>query len=201
MARWHAATSFYSTISIWKPARSHPSLQLSADTADGGPTTLTLLMTPHVHDGFITLDNIHITAAGPSSLAVTLNGKATWRGGADLAMTLAGALQRSNHRTYDLALGLEPAADNTPFMFHLKLEGPGLGADVDMSPSRLVEWWRSIGNTGATAAGLPLPPVNGIIDAREINLDGTHIQGLHIRMGTAAASSAPATAASTPASP
>ncbi|HET7268458.1 MAG TPA: membrane assembly protein AsmA [Oleiagrimonas sp.] len=177
------------------------SLQLSAATADGAPTTLTLLMTPHVHDNAITLDNIHITASGPSGLSCTLDGKATWRGGADVAMTLAGTLVRSNHRTYDLALALEPATGQAPLMFHLKLEGPGLDADVDMSPSRLVDWWQTVSNGEALATGLSVPPANGTINARDITVGGTRIQGLHIRMGAAVASSAPATATSTTAKP
>lgn len=180
------------------------SLQLSADTAEGTPTTLTFLMTPHASDQVITLDNMHITASGPSGLACTLDGRATWRGGADVTMMLAGTLQRSNQRTYNLALRLDRAANDIPFMFHLKLDGPGLGADVDMSPSRLADWWNTIGNASsanAPATSLPLPPVDGTIDAREITVGGTHIKGLHVRMGTAAASSAPATATSTPATP
>lgn len=177
------------------------SLQVSADTAHGHAATLSLLMTPHVHKHAISFDNIHITASGPSDLAFTLDGWVLWRGGADIDMTLEGTLTRSRQRHYNVVLTLDPASLHAPFMFHLKLGGPGLNANVHLSPSRLLDWWHTV-NSDNSLNGLPLPPLDGTINAKEITLGGTHIEGLHISAGKAAtASSTPAHAASVPVKP
>lgn len=177
------------------------SMQLSADTAHGNPVKMSLLMTPHVHKHAISFDNIHITASGPSDLALTLDGRALWHGGTHIDMSLNGTLTRSHQRHYIVKLGLDPPGTDTPFMFHLKLTGPGLHANVHLSPSRLIAWWQKVSDNNQLS-GLPLPPFTGIIDAKEITLGNTHIEGLHVVAGQpATTSSTPAPATSAPAKP
>ncbi len=171
-------------------------LRLAAHLADGQPVTLTLAMTPRILADAIAFDAIHVTAGRSSDLRWVLDGRATWRGGSKLAMSLHGTLDHGRHHRYDTALTLIPATTDTPFLLRVKLDGPGLDADLRMPPSRLVAWWRTISADNAPA-DIPLPPLEGSVSAKTITLGDTTIEGLQVTADTpVAATSAPARATS-----
>lgn len=173
-------------------------MQLAGKSAHGHAATLTLQMTPHTGTDAIRFDNIHLTASGPPDVAVELAGNAVWHGGASLAMTLKGTLARSARTRYAMELALAPASDTTPLQLHLKLDGPGLAADLHMSPVQLADWWRAVSSGGALV-DIPLPPLRGNVQAKSIQFGDTRIEGLHLTTTPALPASAatPAAAAST----
>ncbi|HEX7338733.1 MAG TPA: membrane assembly protein AsmA [Rhodanobacteraceae bacterium] len=171
------------------------SLKLTAHTAQNQQTTLTLLMTPHERPGVIDLDNIHITLSGPSAIKLTLDGQASWQGGSNFRLALHGPLAHAGQPPYATVLNLLPASGPTPFLLRFKLDGPGLHADMHLSPGQFIQWWQTI-NGSQTPTSLPLPPVTGVIQAKQITLGNLDIEGLQMTSGIAPPTSAPAAATS-----
>lgn len=174
-------------------------LMLTA-SAYGKPFKFSLLATPHERPDAIELDNIHLIVDVDSTSGLTMDGKAAWKGGADVGLSLAGTLHREDGRTYQTALVLPSPQADRPKTFRLTLEGPGLNADLDLPPSGLVDWWQDVSRPDTTA-DLPLPPLDGTLDAEQLDIGDTRIEGLHLSSGDdavpAPASSAPADAGDT----
>lgn len=174
-------------------------MQLSAQGAGGEPYAFLMSMTPRVTGHVLDFDSVRIVASSTPDSRAQLDGAAQWRGGADLSMNLHGQITHAPDRSYAMALQLQPASDATPFVLGLKLDGPELHADLSLPPLGLAAWWSEVAGD-SDAANLPLPPLDGRIDAANLDVGGVHIEGLQLRAGNALpapASSAPAAAAST----
>lgn len=157
------------------------------------PFKLTLLATPRQRDDGIQFDNIHITLDADSGASLVMDGKAGWKGGATIDLALDGTLHRDDGRSYRTAVRMTPPQAGQPNAFNLTLAGPGLNADLDLPPSQLADWWQEVSRPN-TNAELPLPPLDGTIDADRLDIGDTHIEGLHLESGSAI----PAPASSTP---
>jgi AsmA protein len=156
-------------------------------------------MTPRMDRGVLALDAVHVAASSPPRSQAQLDGTAQWRGGANLAMNLQGHLSQTPARDYTMALHLLPASGDSPFVLGLKLDGADLHADLQLQPLALAAWWSDVAGAGS-AGNLPLPPLDGHVEAAKLDVGGMHIEGLQLRAGSAlpaAAGSVPAPAAST----
>lgn len=173
-------------------------LQLSAMTTNAQHLKLSLRMTPHETSDSLSLDDIRLTAAVQPNLAMSMHGQAKWQGSGDISMALSGDLVHNIDHRYAMALKLAPPTADAPLLFNVKLHGEGMAADLSLSPTQLSDWWARISQAD-DQTGLPLPPVQGTLQAKQLDLGDMHIQGLQIVTGdaTATASSAPAPASST----
>ncbi|HET7359115.1 MAG TPA: membrane assembly protein AsmA [Rhodanobacteraceae bacterium] len=172
-------------------------LQLDAQGPGGQPYAFTLRMTPRLARDMLVFDAVHLAASSPPQSQAQLDGTAQWRGGANLAMSLQGHLSQTPARDYAMAVQLLPASGDTPFVLGLKLDGADLHADLQLQPLQLAAWWSDVAGSGA-AGNLPLPPLDGHVEAAKLDFGAVHIEGLQLRAGNAlpAAGSAPAPAAS-----
>lgn len=175
------------------------SLQLTATVHDQ-PFKLTLLTTPHQTPDALQFRHIHIALHMPSELNGILDGQANWRGGANIHMTLHGVFTRDDKHDYATRLELTPNTTNHEFVFTLAVTGPGMNTHLRLPISELADWWKQVSNPTVTAE-LPLPPLDGTLTAKQLDIGGIHMQGLHLTAGTAAASSVPAPASSAPVQP
>jgi AsmA protein len=173
-------------------------LQLAAQGSGGQPYAFTLRMTPQLARDMIVFDAVHVSASSPPQSQAQLDGTAQWRGGANLAMTLQGHLSQTPDRDYAMAVQLLPASADTPFVLAVKLDGNDLHADLQLQPLQLAAWWSEVAGSG-DAGNLPLPPLDGHVEAAKLDFGAMHIEGLQLRAGSAlpaTAGSAPAPAAS-----
>lgn len=174
-------------------------LQLSASVHDQ-PFTLALLTTPHKQADSLQFKHIHITLNVPSATRGVLDGQATWRGGANLRMALHGVFTRDDKYEYATRMALIPPGKDQTFVFKLAVTGPGVDTHLLLPLSDMAAWWREVSNPEATG-NLPLPPLDGTVTAKQLDIGGMHMEGLHLTAGAAAASSAPAPASSAPTHP
>lgn len=175
------------------------SLQLTA-TTQNQPFKLTLLTTPHQTPDALQFKHIHITLHMPSELTGVLDGQANWHGGANIHMALHGLFTRDDKHHYATQLELIPDTAKHEFVFKLAVTGPGMNTHLRLPISELVDWWKQVSNPTATAE-LPLPPLDGTVTAKQLDIGGMHMEGLHLTAGAAAASSVPAPASSAPVQP
>lgn len=173
------------------------SLQLTA-SMHGQAFKLTLLTTPHPTPQALQFEHIHITLDTPPGHAGVLDGKAVWRGGANIHLTLQGHFTGKNDNQYATNLELVPA--DRSFVFNLAVTGPGMDSHLRLPLSGLVDWWQQVSDPEVVDE-LPLPPLDGTITADQLDIGGVQMEGLRLTAGTAAASSAPAAASSAPAKP
>lgn len=169
-------------------------LVVTAQNAHGQPDTFTLNMLPRADQHALSFDNITIRMHSEPNTNVSLHGQARWGAGANVQMNLSGTLQRSADDTYQLGLQLMPAATQTPFLLALKVDGNDIHADLRMPPLALASWWSQL--TGNNDIGkLPLPPLDGQLQAKQLDLGNIHVEGLKMLAGDAL----PASGSSTPA--
>jgi AsmA protein len=168
-------------------------LSIDASTADETPYALDLATTPSLTRGVLTLGDVDLDVASKDHFIAKLHGNATWRGGADVGASMAGKVTRPAAAPYDLVLGVTPANQQDPLSIALKIDGAQDHADVHLPPLALADWW-----TGVQAGRSPtLPPVQGSIDATQVDFGSVHIKGLRVR----ATPGSPATAASVSSAP
>jgi hypothetical protein len=95
---------------------------------------------------------------------------------------------------------LTPSDKDHAFVFKLAVTGPGVDTHLLLPLSDMAAWWREVSNPDATG-NLPLPPLDGVVTAKQLDIGGVHMEGLRLTAGAAAASSAPAPASSGPVHP
>jgi AsmA family len=169
-------------------------LSLDASTADETPYSLAIATTPSLAHGVLTLGDLDIDAGSKNHFGAKLHGDATWRGGADVGASMAGRVTRTEAAPYDVVLGVTPANQQDPLSIGLKIDGAQDHADLHLPPLAMTDWWSGM------QAGQPptLPPVEGTIDAAQVDIGSVHIKGLRVR--SVPGSTAPA-ATSTAAAP
>jgi AsmA protein len=174
----------------------HFTLSVDASTSDEAIYALDLATTPSLARGVLTLGGLDVDLAGKDRFGAKLRGDATWRGGADVGASLAGQLTRPGTAPYDIVLGVAPANQQDPLSIALKVDGEHDHADLHMPPIALADWWAGM------QAGRPptLPPVEGSIEATQVDVGSVHIKGLQVR-ATPTAPAASGTAAPPAASP
>jgi AsmA protein len=177
-------------------------LSVDASTADETPYAVDLSTTPSLASGVLTLGDLNLDVVSKDHFGARLHGDATWRGGADVGASMAGRVTRSAAPSYDVVLGVTPANQRDPLSVSLKVDGEQDHADIHLPPLALADWWAGM------QAGRPptLPPLQGSIDAAQVDVGGLHVKGLRVRatpVSTTPAASASATpaAASTAAAP
>ncbi|HVI54093.1 MAG TPA: AsmA family protein [Luteibacter sp.] len=152
-------------------------LTINASTADDAPYALDLATTPSLARGILTLDDLDLDIAGKGRFSATLRGDATWRGGADVGASMAGRVTRTAAAPYDVVLGITPANQQDPLSIAMKIDGEQDHADLHLPPLALADWW-----TGMQAGHSPtLPPVQGSVDATQVDIGSVHIKGLRVR--------------------
>lgn len=175
-------------------------LSIDASTADETPYALDLATTPSLARGVLTLADLDIGIASKGDFSAKLHGDATWRGGADVGASMAGQVMRSAAAPYDVVLGVTPANQQDPLSISLKIDGAQDHADLHLPPLALADWW-----AGVQAGRSPtLPPVQGSVDATQVDAGSVHIKGLRVRAtpgSPAAATSASPAPTSTAAAP
>lgn len=159
-------------------------MQAAAAGSSGQPYSFLLNMTPHNSHHAVEFDNLRVSVHSGHAAGAVLHGQARWRGGSDISMELAGNLQRSADRTYRMGLRMVPPSADKPLRLDLKLDGPGMNADLHVPPVALAGWWGRI-TDGGTPGNLPLPPLDGYLQADSLDLGGVHFQGLELRAGSA----------------
>jgi AsmA protein len=170
-------------------------LQLAATTGKQ-PFTLTLATTPHENDGTIEFKQVKITLNAPQRGKGKLTGHAIWRGGEDVRMTLHGRFIDAHKQAYASTFELVPGAGKKPATLDVAVVGPDLVSHLKVPVADVAGWWRQMRAGGA----LSLPPVDGTIAAKKIDMADVHIEGLHVSAGSAAAAasgSAPASSSTT----
>jgi AsmA protein len=170
-------------------------LSVDASTADEATYALDLSTTPSLDRGVLKLAGVDLDLASKDRFSAKLRGDATWRGGADVGASLAGQLARPGTAPYNLVLGVTPANQQDPLSFALKVDGEHDHADLHMPPLALADWW-----AGMQAGRSPtLPPVQGSVDATQVDVGAVHIKGLRVR--ATPMSPAASTTTAPPASP
>lgn len=167
-------------------------LHVAARTADGTPYTFDLAGTPTRGSGVIRFHGLHMRAQGHKLFALTLGGQGSWRGGADVELSLTGALRNAAGRTYHVDIGLQPAGDARPLTLALKVDGAHAHADLTLPPLALTEWWRRLAGADPIAgsdAPPGAPPLQGSASVQHLQAGPVSIDGLQIEAGPAAASS------------
>jgi hypothetical protein len=161
----------------------HPfTLDAQAKYETGRPGLLKLQFTPHTAtDGGIVLDHLQLDIRSGKQAGAQLHGRATWAGGSRLQLDLAGRMQAQADSPYNVSVQSDAPGSGT---LHLKIDGTSGNADMHLSPQQLSDWWQSLVGTYRPGALTP-PPVNGSIDADELDLGGIRIQGLKLRSGNA----------------
>ncbi len=172
-------------------------LQLTANANDK-PFTLTLRTTPQPTPDALKFADTHITYKTSSGAHAVLDGEADWRGGNNIRLTLHGNITDNDNRRYTTQLQLIPGRQS--FVCHLIARGPGMNARLHLPTSEMVAWWHEVSNP-ALKGPLPLPPMDGVIEAEQLDAGSVHMEGLRMTAGAAAASSTPAAASSAPATP
>jgi AsmA protein len=170
-------------------------LRLAA-TMGKQPFTLALSTTPHETGDAIEFKHVKITLNAPQRGKGRLAGHARWRGGEDIRMTLHGRFIDTDKQAYASTLELVPGAGQKPATLDVTVTGPGLASHFNVPMSDVASWWRQT-RAGGT---LSLPPVDGTITAKKVDMAGVHIEGLHVSAGSAAAASsgsAPASSSTT----
>lgn len=173
-------------------------LVVTAQDAHGRAGTFNLNMLPKSSQRALSFDNILVSMHSKPDISATLHGQGSWASGANVQVNLSGTLQRSAADLYQLDLRLMPAAATTPFLLAVKVEGSDVHADFRVPPLALASWWSQLTDKD-NMSSLPLPPVNGQLQAKSLDLGKVHIEGLKIMAGNAlpaSASSVPASAAS-----
>lgn len=175
-------------------------LSIDASTADEAPYALDLATTPSLADGVLTLGDLDVDLVGKGRFSAKLHGAATWRGGADIGGSMAGRVTHTDAPPYDVVLGVAPANQQDPLSIALKIDGEQDHAALHLPPLALSDWWAGM------HAGKPpsLPPVQGTIDAAQVDVGSVHIKGLRVRAtpgSPAAAGSSAPPPASTAAAP
>jgi uncharacterized protein involved in outer membrane biogenesis len=132
----------------------------------------------------IDLKNITLNARSGKNVRIELGGNAVWSGDARIALSLSGAMHVTPDHSYRLKLDASTANNSPPGQLHLVLEGPSSHVDMHLSPQALASWWRQVSASNASGS-LPEPPLNGSIDAAELDLGGVRIKGLKLRAGAA----------------
>ncbi|MGN2249259.1 AsmA family protein [Frateuria sp. GZRe14] len=169
-------------------------LVISAKDAGGTPMQLRLTATPRIQGNALQLNDIDLDFTRGVTLAMDLTGEAHWHGAADAAATLAGSLDQADAGRYDISLQLTPANQSDPLLLALKLDGPGNHLDLRLPPLGVARWWSHIGDEEGPRLGVP--PGNGHVDAATLDVAGVHVEGLHLELTPAAASSTGTPAAS-----
>jgi uncharacterized protein involved in outer membrane biogenesis len=168
------------------------SLVAHARNAAGQPQQLKLQFKPRMATQHaIELSDMLVDVHAGKTDSVQLRGTARWAGNGQAQLHLSGRLHTQASGDYDIAVQTAPTptAGDT---LHLKVQGKAGKADLNLSPDQVAVWWQRI--VGAYAPGaLPPPPVDGSIDAQQIDLGPIQIKGLKLRSGSAI----PAPAAST----
>lgn len=152
-------------------------LSVDANTADEAPYALDLATTPSLTSGVLTLGDLDLDLASKDRFSTKLRGDATWRGGADVGASMAGQVTRTGGAPYDVVLGVTPADQQDPLSIALKIDGAQDHADLHLPPLALADWW-----SGMQASRPPsLPPMQGSIDATQVDVGNVHIKGLRVR--------------------
>jgi len=115
-------------------------------------------------------------------------------------LSMAGRVTHTDAPPYDVVLGVAPANQQDPLSIALKIDGEQDHAALHLPPLALSDWWAGM------HAGKPpsLPPVQGTIDAAQVDVGSVHIKGLRVRAtpgSPAAAGSSAPPPASTAAAP
>lgn len=164
----------------------HPDRVFTLDAqalSDGAPWQLRLHLIPGLRAGVLRLDDIGLTLSRQDGSLLKLAGEARWRGAADADAQLAGQIEDDGQPSYALGLTLRPADQNQPLNLHLTLQGPGQHVDLSMPPLALMHWWNQLRDEDNPQ--LAMPPLDGQIDADQLDMGGVQIKGLKIRAGTA----------------
>jgi hypothetical protein len=158
-------------------------LQLSARGPDKRPYTLSLGMTPRTQPGVIHFDAVALHAHTKDGFAMALKGQAQWRGGADIELSLKGAVREMPDTDYTISLGLHPADATSPLTLAVKADGKETHADLHIPPLALGQWWSDLTGEDATAPLSP-PPLSGHAEMNQLDLGAMKIEGLQIDAGT-----------------
>ena len=151
---------------------------------------MTLGTRPLLARGVLTLEELQLELSSDDRFAASLQGTATWRGGADVGASLAGRATRHDAPPLDIALGMTPANEKDPLSVALKVDSPTEHVDVRVPPLAVAQWW-----TGINAGGTPtLPPLLGTVDAQAVDAGSVHVTGLRIRATADDAATLPASA-------
>jgi len=165
-------------------------LDAQAQYATGTQGLLKLQFTPRTGaDGEIVLDQLRLDMRSGKQAGAHLQGRATWSGGARLQLDLAGHMQAQAGTQYSISVQTDAPATGT---MHLKIDGASGHADLHLSLPQLSAWWQGIVGPYRSGALTP-PPVDGSVDADELDLGGLRIKGLKLRSGK---QDAPASASS-----
>lgn len=163
-------------------------LRLSARSPEHHPYTLNLGMTPHTGDNVIRFDKLTVHAQGRDAFALAMSGRASWHGGADMALMMNGTLRQQSGTEYKVSVALQPADATSPLMLKLKVDGGDTHADLALPPLALGNWWSRLAGEDSTAALAP-PPLTGHAQVKQLDLGSVKIQGLQIDAGAPAAAS------------
>jgi uncharacterized protein involved in outer membrane biogenesis len=158
-------------------------LSMTANTESGTPLQLQLSATPRINGNTLELDNVALHLAQGADSTLSLNGNAHWHGSADAAATLAGTFEHAGAARYDIALTLTPAAQNTPLMLALKLDGPDNHADLRLPPLALAHWWSALSDE--RGPHLSTPPADGHLEIANYEAGGVKIEGFSMKTGDA----------------
>lgn len=164
-------------------------LEASASTAAGAPLRLRLSATPRLQDQALRVDNIQLHLSQGSSATLTLEGDASWRGGANATVKLGGKLDHADAGNYIVRVALSPANQSDPLLLHLQLDGPGNHADLRLPPLALAHWWNELAapaghqSAGATDPLPRLPPGSGSVEIAKLQLGSLHVEGLSVHAG------------------
>lgn len=167
-------------------------LTLSA-MIDSQHYAMTLGTRPILARGVLTLGDMQLDLSSDDRFAASLEGSATWRGGADVGASFTGRATRHDAPPLDIVLGMTPANQQDPLSVALKLDSPTEHVDVRVPPLAVAEWW-----TGINAGGTPtLPPLLGTVDAQAVDMGSVHVKGLRIRATADDAAASPASTSTT----
>lgn len=166
-------------------------LDAAARDTDKHKRLLKLQFTPQrARDGSILLNDLGLQARAGSRGALELGGTAQWMGGPRFRLDVSGRWTTQSGAPYRIAMSSEPVP-GAPLTLEFKVDGKDVAADLRLSPTQLSAWWRHM--AGAYVPGpLPLPPMDGSVDAKELKVGDLEVKGLKLRSGDAM----PATAAS-----
>lgn len=168
-------------------------ITLSGKEPNGTPLQLELSTVPRIANGGLMLDNVIVHATDSSATALHLTGQARWLGAANISVQLQGKFSEADQGSYDAAVMLTPAGQNSPLSLHVKLLGKDNHVDLELPPLALAQWWNQLANPQGPQ--ISAPPGNGQIDMATLDVGGVHIEGLSIQTGNAVPASSSSVAA------
>jgi hypothetical protein len=170
-------------------------LSVDASTEDETPYSLALGTTPSLSRGVLALGELDLHVRSKDHFVANLHGDAIWRGGADVGASIAGKVTPTGAAPYDVVVGVTPANQRDPLSIGLKVDGAQDHADLQLPPLALADWWSSM-QAGRSPT---LAPVQGMVDAAQIDIGSVHIKGLRVRAAPTSRVPAAASSAVTPA--